>query len=265
MGEVTFNFKGKNFVVIGASSGIGKQVAIELLNAGANVLAVARRKDLMDEIYKNYSSQVVTVKMDVTNFDGWNDIFKPFVSEKGKFHGSVYCAGIGMPSSIRSIEIEELQKVMNTNFFGAVMFMKKFIRAANVNPGSSNVWISSLASYIGTRGLTAYEASKGAMMSAKRSLACEISNQRHRLNTVSPAWVETPLASELNDTLFGIDRTNRVSKGYPLGRIGQPEDISGMILFLLSERSSWMTGSDIIIDGGALAVGGGISYEMRKR
>ena len=255
MQEVTFNFQGKNFAVVGASSGIGKQVTLELLDAGANVLAVARRKELMDEIYKDYPNQVVTAKLDVTNFDGWNDILKNFVSEKGKFNGSVYCAGFGTPVALKSVEIEDLQSVMNTNFFGAVMFLKKFIRAVNVNAGSSNVWISSVAAYVGTRGLTNYEASKGAMTAAKRSIACEIADKKHRLNTVSPAWIETPLTSDFTDRMSET-RTKEVSSRYLLGRIGQPEDISGMILFLLSERSSWMTGTDIIIDGGALTGGG---------
>ena len=260
MQEVTFNFTGKNFAVVGASSGIGKQVTLELLQAGANVLAVARRKELMDEIYKDYPAQIVTAKLDVANYDGWNDILKYFVAEKGKFNGSVYCAGIGTPIALKSIEIDDLQSVMNTNFFGAVMFMKKFIRAVNTNSGSSNVWISSVAAYVGTRGLINYEASKGAMTAAKRSIACEIANKKHRLNTVSPAWVETPLTSEFNIRMSeGLAK--EVSNRYILGRIGKPDDISGMILFLLSDRASWMTGTDIIIDGGSLT-GGGMSYEM---
>ena len=255
MGEVTFNFTGKNFAVVGASSGIGKQVTLELLQAGANVLAVARRKELMDEIYKDYPAQIVTAKLDVTKYDGWNDILKNFVAEKGKFNGSVYCAGIGTPVALKIIDIEDLQSVMNTNFFGAVMFMKNFIRAGITSAGSSNVWISSAAAYIGTRGLINYEASKGAMMAAKRSIACEIANKKHRLNTVSPAWIETPLTSEFNDRMSEA-HAKEVSSRYILGRIGQPDDISGAILFLLSERASWITGTDIVIDGGALTGGG---------
>ena len=258
MKEVTFNFTGKNFVVVGASSGIGKQVTLELLGAGANVLAVARRKELMDEIYRDYPNQIVTAKLDVANYDGWDDILKNFVSQKGKFNGSVYCAGIDIASGLKGIEIEDLQKVMNTNFFCAVMFMKKFIRATNTNAGSSNVWIASIAAHAGMKGRISYEASKGALMSAKRSVACEIADKKHRLNTVSPAWVETPMTDNFNEK-FG--KPNIPSDRYILGRFGQPDDISGMILFLLSERSSWITGTDIIIDGGAL--GGRMNFEMR--
>lgn len=253
MGEVTFNFTGKNFVVVGASSGIGKQTTLELLQAGANVLAVARRKDLMDEIYKDYPQQVITAKLNVTDYDGWDDILKNFVAEKGKFNGSVYCAGISLDTALRSLEFDDLQKVMATNFFGAVMFMKKFIRAGITSAGSSNVWIASVAAYIGAQGKITYEASKGAMMAAKRSIACEIANKKHRLNTVSPAWVETPLTDNFDEK---IGKAREVSARYILGRFGKPEDISGMILFLLSERSSWMTGTDIVIDGGALGGGG---------
>lgn len=253
MQEVTFNFSGKNFAVVGASSGIGKQVTLELLQAGANVLAVARRKELMDEIYKDYPAQIVTAKLDVVNYDGWNDILKNFVAEKGKFNGSVYCAGFDIATSLKGLEFEDLQKIMSTNFFGAVMFMKNFIRAGITSAGSSNVWIASIAAHAGMKGKISYEASKGAMMSAKRSIACEIANKKHRLNTVSPAWVETPMTDNF-DEKFG--KTREVSERYLLGRFGKPEDISGVILFLLSERASWMTGTDIIIDGGALTGGG---------
>ncbi len=253
MGEVTFNFAGKNFAVVGASSGIGKQVTLELLQAGANVLAVARRKDLMDEIYKDYPNQITTAKLDVTNYDGWNDILKNFVAEKGKFNGSVYCAGISADTALKVIEFEDLQKVMSINFFGAVMFMKNFIRAGITSAGSSNVWIASVAAHIGTRGLVCYEASKGAMVSAKRSIACEIANKQHRLNTVSPAWIETPMTENLNEA---FNKPKIPSERYILRRFGKPEDISGMVLFLLSERSTWITGADIIIDGGALGGGG---------
>ena len=253
MGEVTFNFAGKNFAVVGASSGIGKQVTLELLQAGANVLAVARRKDLMDEIYKDYPAQIVTAKLDVTDYDGWNDILKNFVAEKGKFNGSVYCAGIELTTALKGLEFEDLQKVMSINFFGAVMFMKNFIRAGITSACSSNVWISSVALYIGKRGLVCYEASKGAMVSAKRSIACEIANKQHRLNTVSPAWIETPMTENLNEA---FNKPKIPSERYILRRFGKPEDISGMVLFLLSERATWITGADIVIDGGALAGGG---------
>lgn len=256
MGEVTFNFAGKNFAVVGASSGIGKQVALELLQAGANVLAVARRKELMDEIYKDYPNQITTAKLDVTNYDGWNNILKSFVAEKGKFNGSVYCAGIVIDTALKVIEFEDLQKVMSINFFGAVMFMKNFIRAGITSAGSSNVWIASVAAHIGTRGLVCYEASKGAMVSAKRSIACEIANKQHRLNTVSPAWIETPMTENLNEA---FNKPKIPSERYILRRFGKPEDISGMVLFLLSERATWITGADIIIDGGALGGGG---YEL---
>lgn len=250
MQEVTFNFTGKNFVVVGASSGIGKQVTLELLGAGANVLAVARRKELMDEIYSDYPNQIVTAKLDVADYDGWDDILKNFVSTNGKFNGSVYCAGIDIASGLKALEIEDLQKIMSTNFFGAVMFMKKFIRATNTNAGSSNVWLASVAAHIGTKGKLPYDASKGAMMAAKNSIAIEIAAKKHRLNTVSPAWVETPLTDNVNEQTGKI---KEISGRYFLGRFGQPEDISGMILFLLSERSSWITGTDIVIDGGVLA------------
>ena len=245
MSEVTFDFHGKNFAVVGASSGVGKQVTLELLQAGANVLAISRRKELMDEIYADYPDQIMTAEFDVKNFDDWDTVLNSFVSTKGKFDGSVYTAGIDMLYSFRALDVYDARAMMDTNFFGAIFFLKKFIRAIYSNSGTSNVWIASAAAHTGEKSMAAYAATKGALISAVNGIALEIGVKNHRLNTISPGWLKTPMTKEV-ERLFSLD-------GYILKRPGTPEDISGMILFLLSERSSWITGTDIIIDGGYLA------------
>ena len=246
MNDVTFDFRGKNFAVTGASSGIGKQVALELLGAGANVLALARRKELMDEIYADYSEQIITAQFDVCNQDNADEILKAFVESKGKFDGSVYAAGITDEFALRAFDEEKAHDIMNTNFFGAIKLIRKLTSAVFANRNSAHVWIASTAAHIGGRSLSAYCGSKGAMISAARALAIEIGSKKHRLNTISPGWVETAMTKSV-EADSGIARmpTDRSILG-----IGQPEDVSGMILFLLSSRSRWITGTDITVDGG---------------
>lgn len=248
MSEVTFDFSGKNFAVTGASSGIGKQVALELLSAGANVFAVARRKELLDEIYKDYPDQVVTARLDVTKADGWDSALKDFVKAKGKFNGSVYAAGITTGFSLRLFDDEKARTVMETNFFGAVSFLRRLTRSTNAASQTSNVWIASTAAHCGARSLIAYGSTKGALISAMRHAACEIGKNGHRLNTISPGWVDT----EMTHNFLNESGINLRDDDYILG-IGKPEDISGVILFLLSNRSRWITGTDIVVDGGLLA------------
>lgn len=250
MSEVNFNFSGKNFAVVGASSGIGKQIALDLLNAGANVLAMARRKELMDEIYGGFVSQVVTAKIDVQHQENLDAILKDFVKEKGKFHGSVYTSGITSVFNLRMFDEEELQKVMDVNFFGALKFISKLTSGVYANKGSSHVWIASTAAHAGAKSLSVYSASKGAMISSMKSLAIEIGKKKQRINTISPGLINTPLVENYNKD----NNVNLYTGGRQcLDNDGQPEDVSGMALFLLSDKARWITGTDIVVDGGYLA------------
>lgn len=248
MSEVTFDFKGKNFVVTGASSGIGKQITLELLQAGANVLAAARRKELMDEIYKDYPEQVVTAKIDVTKPEEWEPVLKNFVAEKGKFHGSVYSAGtFSKTISVKSLNELDLQETMSINCFGAILLLGKLIRSIYSHKNTSHVWISSLGAKIGDRGKASYNASKGAMLGALKTIAYEIGGKGHRLNAVCPGWVKTEMTDFFIDTM--TDSMPPGTERYLFG-VGKPEDVSGMVLFLLSDRASWITGTEFILDGG---------------
>lgn len=251
MSEVNFDFSGKNFAVMGASSGIGKQIALDLLDSGANVLAMARRKELMDEIFAKYSSQVITAKVDVCHQENLDEILKSFVKTKGKLHGSVYTTGITSSFDLRMFEEEELTRIMEVNFFGAVKFLSKLTKTIYVNSGSSNVWLASTAAHAGARGLSAYSASKGAMISSMKSFALEIGNKKHRLNSISPGWIRTSMTENFTENT-GLEE--RYGSGrYILENYGQPEDVSGIALFLLSNKSRWITGIDIVVDGGYLA------------
>lgn len=249
MSEVNFNFAGRNFAVIGASSGIGKQTVFELLKAGANVLAVARRKNLMDELYKDYPAQVVTAGLDVTKSEDWDAAIKNFVTERGKFHGSVFCAGITERFSLRMFDMEAAKKIIDTNLFGAINFLEKITRSSFVNKNSSHVWLASVSAHRGVQGVSAYSASKGALISAMRPLAVELAKKCHRLNTITLGWINTEMTQNIS-ALSEVENSKR--DNYILG-YGQPEDISGVILFLLSDRAKWITGTDIVVDGGYLA------------
>ena len=253
MSDVSFHFRGKNFAVMGASSGIGRQVATDLLEAGANVLALARRKELMDEVFAAYPDQIVTAKVDARDQDNLDDVLKNFVAAKGKFHGSAYVAGIGGDLSLRMFDEERARRIMDVNFFGAIKFLKRLTGAAYANRGSSHVWIASIAAHCGTQGVAFYGASKGAMISALRSLSIEISKKKHRLNSVSPGWIQTPMTEGFSDNTGLSETEMHAYDRYLLGNDGRPEDVSNAVLFLLSDGARWITGTDVVVDGGYLA------------
>ncbi len=252
MSDVNFDFRGKNFAVVGASSGIGKQIALDLLDSGANVLVLARRKELMDEIYGGYADRVVTAKLDVLEQDNLDDVLKKFVSVKGKFNGSVYVSGVVHNVALRTLDMERIRQMMDTNFIGAVEFLSRISRSANVSAGSSHVWITSIAAHLGVRGVGFYAASKSAMLSAMKALACEISKKKHRLNAVSPGWIPTNLTEVVSEKLGLKPEERKEYANYILG-LGTPADVSGAVSFLLSDRARWITGIEIVVDGGCLA------------
>lgn len=250
MSEVNFDFHGKNFVVAGASSGIGKQIALELLAAGANVLAVARRKAILDESFADYAGQVVTAALDVRQPEAWDAVLPAFVAAHGKLHGSVYSAGVNRLNPLRMFDEGLAHEVMDTNFWGAIEALRRITRPSCIQAPSSHVWIASTAGHRGAAAQSAYSASKGALTAAMRCVIHEIARKGHRLNAVSPAWVETELTKGVEQ---GIGGESAKKQRLLLG-VGQPEDVSGVVLFLLSDRARWMTGSDVIVDGGYLSV-----------
>lgn len=249
MQEVNFNFSGKNFVVVGASSGIGRQIAIELAQADATVLSLARRTDLIDEL--KIHGKIIPAFVDVTAAKSadWDNILKNFVAEHGKIHGAVYTAGTFANTTLRYLNEEIAKKIMATSYWGMVNFIQAAAKKRFANDAASFVVFSSVAAHNGDSGQLIYSAAKSAVQGAVKVIAKEISKNRHRINSVSPGWVSgTGMTSDAENESGAPEI---VRKRFWLGE-GTAEKISGAVLFLLSEKADWITGTDIVIDGGQL-------------
>jgi len=248
--NVKFDFSGKNFVLIGASSGIGRQTAIELAESGANVLAVGRNLTRLDSLKQINPAKIFTAQIDVTaaSQDDWTSAFTDFVGKVGKIDGGVYSAGIVGLTPLNSFDRELAHKIFDTSFWGMINFMQTAAKKKFSNAGSSFVLMSSLAADFGTKSLFAYSAAKAAVKAAVKPIAKEIIRNRHRVNTVSPAMVKTDM---LGNITYESEVTEEEIARYLLG-LGKAEDISGMILFLLSDRAAWITGQNFALDGGYL-------------
>ena len=247
--SVKFDFNEKNFVVVGASSGIGRQVAIELAESGANVLAIGRNLERLESLKQTNPQKIFTVSLDVINAnqDDWIVAFNNF----GKIDGGVYSAGIVGLTPLNSFDRELAHKIFDTSFWGMINFLQVAAKKKFSNAGSSFVLMSSLAAEYGTKSLFAYSAAKAAVKAAVKPIAKEIIRNRHRVNTVSPAMVNTDM---LGNIAYETEVTKEEIARYPLG-LGKPNDISGIILFLLSDRAGWITGQDFALDGGYLLRG----------
>ena len=250
MAEVNFCYEGKNFVVVGASSGIGKQIAMELSQAGANVLCIARRTELIEQMkIHEATGEIIPGYADVTkaNPSDWDKIFEEFTAKFGKLNGGVYTAGVVGLTSLRAWDDRLAKNIADTSYLGMLNFMRSVTKKRFVVDGSSFVVFSSVAAHTGYKGLLIYSSIKAAVQTAVKSMAKELAKQKHRVNSVSPGWLtDTEMTSVEKD---GFSNREILASNIMLGA-GSTDKISGVVLFLLSDRADWITGVDILVDGG---------------
>lgn len=251
---VTFDFTEKNFVVVGASSGIGRQVTLELSNGGANVLAIGRNLERLNELKTNSPVSLVkrppkifTEQLDVLTAtpDDWAQVLGNFTGAVGRINGGLYSAGIWGLTPLHSFDTSLARKIFDTSFWGAVNFLQAATRKKFSDGGGSFVLMSSTAGDFAGKGLFAYSAAKAAIQSAVKSFAKEIIRGKHRINSVAPAPVKTEMMSGDYAASVGEQTASRQLLGP-----GTARDVAGMILFLLSERAAWITGQNFFVDGG---------------
>ena len=161
--------------------------------------------------------------------------------------GVVHCAGIGQRVLCKLATEQDVESVMNTNFKGPVILQSELIRQKKIAKGASIVFISSISSWSPSIGNAFYSASKGAIISYANCLALELAPRKIRVNCISPAmvWTELILQGGVDEEQLKIDEQK-----YPLKRYGQPEDIANLAIYMLSDASMWMTGSNVNITGG---------------
>lgn len=250
-----FSLKNKTILITGASSGIGKQAAITLNKLGANIILLARDKDRLDKTKKELinKEKSFTISADLSDIDNMHNIVKKIKQNIVKIDGVIHCAGVSSTLPLRSINLKKLQDHFDINvnagiILSQLLLSKKYSLMPN---GSSIVFISSVMGSVGEVGKTAYAMTKGALIAGVKSLAIELALKNIRVNTISPSVVVTPLSSasfySQND-----ERLNKIKSLHPLG-FGKPEDVANACAFLISEASRWVTGTNLIVDGGYTA------------
>jgi len=239
---VFFDFTGKKFVVTGAANGIGYQLMLELLEAGATVLAISRHLQKHDALRSRYTGRLFFAEVDVNQHENLEKAVQQFVEENGCVDGSVHSAGQSSMMPLNVWNMEKAQAVMDVNLWAGMALLKILSKKKYSNPGMSHIFISSVSAHKGQKGLSVYSASKGALEAMVRCAAQELAVKKQRVNSVCFGWVETTMTK---------DSENIVPESL-LGK-GMPADAAGILLFLLSERATWITGSNFIVDGGFLS------------
>ncbi|SPM42541.1 NAD(P)-dependent dehydrogenase, short-chain alcohol dehydrogenase family [Mycobacterium numidiamassiliense] len=245
-----FDLRGKTALVTGASSGIGKKVAEAYLQAGAQVAIAARHSEVLDEVANELRSaggRVVPVRCDVTQQDQVTAMLDQVIAELGGIDIAVCNAGIISVTPMLDMSVDEFQKIQNTNVTGVFLTAQAAARAM-VDQGNGGVIINtaSMSGHIinTPQQVSHYCASKASVIHLTKAMAVELAPHRIRVNSVSPGYILTELVEPY------ADYHRLWEPKIPLGRIGRPDELTGLYLFLASEASSYMTGSDVVIDGG---------------
>lgn len=243
-----FSLEGKTILVTGASSGIGRQCAIDCSKMGAKVVAIGRNQERLDGVVAEMEGKGKSYSYDLANLDGIKDLIATIVEAHGKLDGFIHAAGIEVTNPVKLSKPEDYESLFHVNCMSAFEIVKNLCGIKTFNKGGSIVLISSISGVIARKGLSAYAASKGALMSAARVMALEMAPREIRINTVSPGTILTPMMQKALDAMKEEDRQKRV-EGFPLG-LGQTTDISNACIYLLSDASRWVTGQNLIVDGG---------------
>lgn len=248
MSRVVFDFSGENFVVTGASSGMGREVAFELAEAGANVLAIARNEARLQEVKAKFPANISIASLDVCDNEKMENAIKDFVSENGKVQGAVHAAAITDITPLKSYDKDKAHQMIDVNFWAGIDFMQYLAKRRVSHDGASFVLFSSAYALSSPKGMFAYSAAKAGINIAVKSISKEIAKRKQRVNSIMPGWVETGMT----DAIESISNKSEIVANELLD-IGVPSDVTGMVLFLLSDRGRWITGSNIAVDGGYLA------------
>ncbi|MCE5348146.1 MAG: SDR family oxidoreductase [Bacteroidales bacterium] len=244
-----FTLEGKKILVTGASSGIGKQCAVQCSYSGANVIIFGRDADrLQDTFEKLKAGDHRKVIVDVCDRNALDSAISEVLQHYGSIDGMVYSVGLEHSLPFNFIKLEDYQTLFSVNVFAGFEICRLLLKKRGLNKNSSLVFISSILSKVANPGLVAYCASKGAIESGVRALALELVPNKIRVNTVLPGVCKTSMTDKFFDKL-PEERVKDIIKLHPLG-LGEPEDIAHAAVFLLSGASKWITGSSLVVDGG---------------
>lgn len=239
---------GKTALVTGGSSGIGLATAQRFAAEGAHVFVTGRNQRTLDEAVAAIGDEATGIRSDVSNLDDLDSVVDA-VSSRGRGLDVVFAnAGGGELAALADVTVEQFTNTFNINVGGIVFMVQKVLPL--LNSGASIVLTGSTAAYGGNPGMSVYAASKAAIRSLGRTWAAELADKGLRVNTVIPGPVETPGLTGLAPSGQEQALLDAEASRVPMGRVGRPEEIAAAVLFLASDESSFMTGTEVFVDGG---------------
>lgn len=237
-----FSLAKKKILVTGASSGIGKSIAQQITKHKGTVIITGRDKVRLDETFDSLKGvNNVSLTADLRNLEDINKL----VDNLENLDGVVFCAGVtDIGIQAKMITENQIDEIFNTNFRSQIILYQHLHKKRKINKGASLLFISSITALSAIPTTLTYAASKAAITCSVRILASELSKYSIRVNSISPGLIRTPLLNDMDEESF-----RNLGEKYPLG-LGEPKDVANSSIFLLSDASKWITGIDLIVDGG---------------
>lgn len=248
MEKISFSLKDRLILITGATSGIGRATAKICTAWGADIIAIGRNKDRLNELIASFDdseSECTGLIADLVTDEDMASLADSIPA----IHGLVLCAGINEVNPIKFATRKKIDRIFDTNFFSQTELLRSLLKKRKLKPGTSVVAVSSIGGVEAfSIGQAAYGASKAALLSWMKYAAKELAANNIRVNCILPGHIETPMNEKL---AFTDEQLTAYKETIPLKRFGTPEDVANGIVYLLSDASSWVTGSTLKIDGGS--------------
>ena len=243
------DLENKTIIITGASSGIGAQLVKSFANYKCNVILLSRSLDKMNTLISNIKCKEKQIfkayELDISSEKNVNDVFGKIINEFDKIDILINNAGITSDNLLLTMKSEQWTNVINTNLNGCYYCCKAISRKMIKQKSGKIINISSVIGQVGNKGQANYAASKAGIVGLTKSLAKELASRFINVNAINPGYIDTDMTKDLKNK-------NDFLKNIPLNRLGSCEDVSGLACFLASEKSNYITGQVINVDGGLI-------------
>ena len=242
-------------IVTGAGSGIGRAIALAFLREGARVTLVGRRREKLESVAEESATTPLIVSANVSRQEEIDGVLHETITHFGEPNVLVNNAGLLHIGNAEQITEEQWDETFNVNVRGLWLLSRAVLPHMRKSGGGSIINIASVLGINGARLRAAYAASKGAVILLTKCMAIDYGQEKIRVNAICPSFVETDLTAEVVRKAPNPDAVRKERTAvHPIGRLGKPEDVAGMAVYLASNESSWVTGAALAVDGGYLAV-----------